>query len=322
MEKRLDIDFSIAKEENITVSSRFDIWLKEYKQNSVKASTYETYKRIFKGLVAPVLGNKKLKDIRPEMVQKLINDLYKKGYSKTRVNIPYILLLGMYKQAIKNGLVKNNPAEHINFPKYKTRIERRVLDLEEQKIFMQYAKESRYYDFYAIALNTGMRCNEIIALQWTDINFKGKIISVSGTLVYVRSVRKRFKDTPKTSSSYRDIPIHEQTENLLKLIRKNQMECKLMMGDKWQQDKGLDNLIFTNEFGKAVWDTCIRNDINRISKQSFRHTFATRGLENGIKPKVMQTILGHSTLAMTMDLYSHVLPDEKTKEMEKMPAIF
>lgn len=108
------------------------------------------------------------------------------------------------------------------------------------------------------------------------------------------------------------------------------------MGERWQPDSGLDNLIFTSAEGKAIWDTCIRKDINNIVEKiqqdgidfkpltphCLRHSFATRGLERGIKPRVMQSILGHTSLAMTMDLYSHVLPDTKQEEMKKIADLF
>lgn len=325
-----------AKEDNITISSWFRVWMKEYKENSIKAGTIQTYNQIFNNMIEPVLGKKKLKDIRPEMIQKLINDLYNAGYCKARVNIPYILLLGMYRQAMKNGLVMSNPVEYITFPKFKDKKEKRVLSVVEQKLFLEQSQESIYYDFYMIALCTGMRCGEILGLQWNDIDIKNKPIKVRGTLIYMRDGKGRYKDTPKTSCSSRDIPMLDKAEEILKARRKQQLEDKILLGDKWVSEPGLDNMVFTLQNGSVMWDTGVRKDItkiiNRIRQEgrdfenitphTFRHTFATRGLENGIQPKVMQTILGHSSLAMTMDLYSHVLPNTKAEEMQKLANMF
>ena len=123
---------------------------------------------------------------------------------------------------------------------------------------------------------------------------------------------------------------------LLKEQEKNQMEQKELAGDWWKPLKGLDNLVFTGMDGKPVSREKITAELNKIIKKmqeehieisqftfhTLRHTFATRGLEQGISLKVMQTILGHATLAMSADIYSHVLPTTKKVEMEKMEEIF
>lgn len=124
-------------------------------------------------------------------------------------------------------------------------------------------------------------------------------------------------------------------ETLLKKIRKRQLENKLTLGQTWKEEKGLENLVFTYEGGGTLWDTGIRVDIRKIidkihasdiafeliTPHTFRHTFATRGLEQGIPLKIMQSILGHSSLAMTSDLYSHVLPNTKAEEMKKLEKV-
>lgn len=158
---------------------------------------------------------------------------------------------------------------------------------------------------------------------------------MTGTLVYVRNGGGRYKDSPKTESSRRDIPMLANVEGLLKGIRGEQMEKRLLLGSKWKEEKGLENLVFTYENGGALWDTGVRVDIGKIvnrihaagvgfdpiTPHTFRHTFATRGMEQGIPLKVMQSILGHSSLAMTADLYSQVLPDTKAEKMKKQESV-
>lgn len=324
-----------VKEANITLEAWFSIWLETYKAVTVKAGTIQTYKQVFATLIQAELGKYRLKNIKLAIVQRYINTLFQKGYSKTRINMVYVILLDMYKQAVKNGLVKDNPIQFVDLPKFGTKKEKRVLTLEEQRIFLNYAKFSGYYDFYVVALYTGMRCGEILALEWNDIDLKNNLIKVQGTLVYIRNESRRYKDAPKSKSSYRDIPMLDNVAEILKQRRKNQSEIRLKMGKQWVSDDCLKNPVFTYNTGTVFWDTAIRVDIKKIVKKiqknhadfdhitphTFRHTFATRGLEKGIPPKVMQTILGHATLAMTMDLYSHVLPNVKAEEMKKLENI-
>ncbi len=228
--KRYEVEHGIyAKEENVTVGSWFETWMTEYKTNNIKASTMQTYRHIFDSHIRGVIGKRKLKDVRSEMIQKLINDLFNQRFSKSCINMVHLILLGMYNQAKRNGIVKNNPVELTTLPKFRNQEERRVLSLEEQKLFLEYAEDSPYYDFYLLALCTGMRCGEILALEWSDVDFKGKTIRVTGTLIHLRG-RGRFKDTPKTVNGLRDIPMLANVEAILRSKRKRQLETRIYMG--------------------------------------------------------------------------------------------
>jgi len=112
-----------------------------------------------------------------------------------------------------------------------------------------------------------MRCGERLGLEWSDIDFKNKTIKVSGTLVYVRGGKGRFKDTPKTGSSSREIPMIDHVEAVLKSRRRQQMETKLLMGKRWVPDTGLENTVFTYETGTTFRDTAVRVDMKKIVSQ-------------------------------------------------------
>jgi len=205
---------------------------------------------------------------------------------------------------------------------------------EETNIFLKYAEKSAYYDYYRLALCTGLRINEAFALQWDDIDWKRKMICIRGTLVYESGQGVR-KDSTKTDAGFREIQIIDTSEILLKKLRKKRAKARISLGTNWKEREGLEELVLFNAFGSSLCDTNVRKDINRIVERinrdgikfehvtphTFRHTFATRGLEAGIPLKVMQSILGHSSLAMTADLYSHVLPDTKVDEMKKLQGI-
>ena len=170
-----------------------------------------------------------------------------------------------------------------------------------------------------------MRSGELKGLKYTDIDKKENVIHVQRTLKYIEG-QGYLEDTPKTRTSTRDIPL---TEDILTLLE-NQ---KGYWGFKVER---LDRYLFCNEEGKplsrervqAEIDRTIKriraagHDFPRITSHVFRHTFATRAIEAGMQPQVLKTILGHKSLAMTMDLYSHVLPDTKAEEMQKIISMF
>lgn len=320
-----------------TVDSWFRTWVDEYKENTVKQSTVQRYLRSYNLYIKPKIGKCKLCDIQPQMIQRLINDMYKADYSQSQIKIVYAVIKGMFDQALRNQIIINNPSDAITLPRFKkqTQDDKRVMTMDEQRTFLKYAADSLYYPFYVVALQTGMRVNEICGLQWNDIDFDRKEIHVSGTLVYIRG-KGRFKDTPKSQTSDRKIPMLPEVEKILRSSRKQQLENQMVMGKNYKIEEKLQNIVLTYPEGGALWDTAIRCDIQKIVNQinndgvkfdpitphTFRHTFATRCVEQGMPLQVLKTILGHSSLAMTADLYSHVMDDTKQKEMQKIVNLF
>lgn len=336
---RYEVEHALyVKQSSMTFGEWFNTWLEDYKRNSVKQGTYQTYKQAYVNMVSDTFSKMKLSEIRPDTIQKYLNKIYASHYSDSRLKLAYVLLREPLEQAMKNNMIINNPAYNVNLPGKKTKKKEKsvvALSKEEQHLFLEYADSSVYYPIYEFALSTGMRIGEILALQWSDIDFEEKEIHVSGTLIYVREESRRYKDTPKSTSGDRIIPMLNNVILLLKKQKSKQLQQKLLLGEKYGMNKCIDDLVFTGDLGDAIWDSAIRVDMRKIIKRIkeshsfpedislhiFRHTFATRGLENGIDMKTMQTILGHSSLSMTMDLYSHVLPDKKHNEMSKLEGI-
>ena len=211
---------------------------------------------------------------------------------------------------------------------------------DQQAVFIEYAKDSAYSHLYTVALGTGMRVGELRALEWSDIDYQKNVIHVNGTLKYCKG-KGYFKDTPKTATSCRDIPMIPEVVKALKEQRSEQTRQRLELGTMWNPEKGMDNFVFTgyytyHGFGKNLCSNAINHDLSKVEEQikikypdfphitphTLRHTFATRGLENGIPPKVMQTILGHTSITMTLDIYSHVLPNTAAAEIMKVSGMF
>lgn len=325
-----------CRPKEIRVNEWFNTWMDEYKSLQCKSQTVRLYRNNYKRYIQELIGKKKVTDVKPAVLQKIINGLHKAGYSRAIITSVQTIIKGMFLQALRDGIIINDPAKNLTLPKFrqKAKSERRVMSKEEMDIFLQYAEDSAYYDYYRLALCTGLRINEAFALQWDDIDWKRKMICIKGTLVYESGQGVR-KDSTKSAAGFREIPMIDASETLLKALRKKRAKTRILLGTNWKEREGLEDLVLFNAFGSSLCDTNVRKDINRIVKRinqdgikfahitphTFRHTFATRGLEAGIPLKVMQTILGHSSLSMTADLYSHVLPDTKAKEMKKLQGI-
>lgn len=313
---------------NISLDDWFHTWLEDYKKNNVKRGTIFSYNNYYKYYIKDELGNRKLRDLRGEHIQHLYNSLRKDEIATSTIKIVSAVLNGCMKQAVKNGLIERNPVQLATLPKGTATRQSRVLTQEEQALFLEYAKkkDSYLYNFFALALRTGMRNGELRGLKYSDIDKKKKVIHVVRTLKYEEGFGL-YEDTPKTISSKRDIPL---TEDMIQIIE-NQKKF-------WGISKIInkDEYVFHQGDRRPISRDCVQSEIDRIvaliredgisfdhlTCHGFRHTFATRAIEAGMQPQTLKTILGHSTLSMTMDLYSHVLPSTKAEEMEAISEIF
>lgn len=314
-----------VEKKKITLNNWFDTWLNEYKKNRVKIGTYNNYKKYYESILRNRLGSKYISEIRGEHVQKLYNDLVKEEYALSSIKIVSAVLNGCMQQALRNGLIERNPVKLAELPRQTEKNSREAMTKEQQALFMEYAKDSYLYNFFAVMLRTGMRNGEMRGLKYTDIDKKKNVIHVQRTLKYIEG-QGYMEDTPKTKTSKRDIPLTAATLQLLE----NQRKFWVFKVEK------MDRYLFCNEDGEPLSRDRVKAELGRIIKQIhaaghdfpyitphvFRHTFATRAIEAGMQPQVLKTILGHSSLAMTMDLYSHVLPETRAEEMEKIANVF
>ena len=244
----------------------------------------------------------------------------------------------IFKGAIENGYLYRNPAEGLKIKRRDNEEERRVLTREEQRDFVEYAKDTMYGNAYRLVLQTGLRPGEVGGLKWEDIDFEKRTIFVQRTLLQDPSKGGFYLGAPKTRDSKRIIPLTNEAIEIIKDQKQRQKKLRARSKD-W--DKTWDGLVFTTINGKPVGGSTFRlmmiriiNNINLDRKldangkafeefkhaymHALRHTFATRCIENGMNPKALQKILGHSTLAVTMDIYVHVTDDQRHLEMEKM----
>lgn len=340
--KRYEIKNGLyEKETSITIDKFFTTWIDEYKPN-LKRSTRATYKQVYKDMIKAKLGGKRMRDVRGDMIQKHINSLANDGFSYGRINMVFIILNGMFATAKRLHYINHTPMDCVSVPSKSTLASMRgetekkikAMSMSEKELFLQYAKDSIYYDYYVFSLNTGCRIGEVLALRWQDVDFARREITINGTLEYIRGTG-RVIDIPKTKGSKRVIPMTTKVYDLLMNIRKKQIENRSALAGRWKEEKGLENIVFTYADGGAFWDTSIRVDINKIlnairkaghkiisvTPHTFRHTFATLALANGMRPKDLQVILGHSTFSITMDIYADALADSKRESMDIIEKI-
>ena len=316
---------TFVERSNLSLDEWFSTWLDEYKKNRVKIGTYNSYLNYYASLIRRPLGGMCISSIRGDNVQKLYNDLTEAGYALSTIKIVSVLLNGCLQQATRNGMIERNPVKLAELPRQTERKPRQVLTKEQQALFMEYAKKSYLYNFFAVMLRTGMRNGELRGLKFSDIDRSKNVIHVQRTLKYIDG-SGYFEDTPKTMSSRRDIPL---TADTLRLITKQrgywgfgaERPNRYLFCTKQGEPLSRDRV--QSEIDKIVKE--IQKDghpFERITPHVFRHTFATRAIEAGMQPQVLKTILGHSSLSMTMDLYSHVMPETRAAEMEKIASVF
>lgn len=323
-------------DDGTTLDDFFDIWINEYKYKIICEDTKQGYKMVYRKHISPTLGKRTLTEITSLMIRALINNLDKRGYKYETKNRVRIMLLDMFDKALMDNYVIKNPVKGIKVVREEEK-DIRFLSKEEQIDFFECAAGTFYYNLFVVAIETGLRPGELYALTPEDINFKKKEIRVNKTLVYQKFEGDEGKTyhlgPPKTKSSNRKVPITSRCEVALK----KQLKQRKVILNKYSVKplKGFENQLFLSAVGTPLNATTYSDAIGRIvdtinamkdpleqmekfSGHCFRHTFATRCFEAKIQPKTIQAYLGHATLQMTMDLYTHVTDEFKQDEIEKL----
>ena len=318
--------------DEIKLDDWFKRWVDVYKKKSVRPNTLREYTHIYIKNISPILGNRNINSLVKTDIQQLIKKVNDDGYLYERQNKVKVILTDMFARAIEDDLMVKNPAKGVKL--YQDKISSaRALTIGEQDVFFEFCKNTFYDNLFNVAVNTGLRPGELFALTIEDINFEEKYIDVNKTLVYQKYLDDECKtfhlEPPKTKRSYRHVPINSTCIDYLK----RQVELKEIVSSR--RPKMQTDYLFVTRFNtplnSVIYSDAIRSVIRRINEtrnpknqfdffsgHTFRHTFATRCLEAGIQPKVVQSYLGHATLKMTMDLYTHVTNEKATEDIERI----
>lgn len=347
---KYEIDHGIyAKPDRITVDAWCRAWVKEYRESVVRETTLKSYD-FYYAHVGNMIGKMKLQAVRPEHIQRILNKMVQEGYSAGYVGKVKAFMNLFFRQAYRNNIISMNPVERTVIPKREksANSHRRALTEHEQRVFLQYAEREKPFHscIFYLGFSTGMRIGELTALEWSDIDFRNLEIHIRGTLINMPGEELR-KGKTKTENSKRTVPMLPEIARRLKKHKVEQAKLRMQLGDKWQPTEGLENLVFTSLTGHPLWRSVVGkfireivDVINRDEREeaekdhrkalemeyfcphAMRHTFATRALESGIPPKVVQSYLGHATIDVTMNIYTHVTLDLGKEEIRKIANQF
>ncbi|HGF7540205.1 TPA: tyrosine-type recombinase/integrase [Enterococcus hirae] len=311
----------LNKSKELTFQEVYDLWIVNYEQ-TVKESSFVKTKEQFTNHILPAFGALKINKISIDIAQKFANEKVKKFvlYREFINNASRIC-----DYAIKLGYLQDNPLKKITVPKRKVSVhEEDTLNFfskEELEIFLKSVekkKDIRMYSFFRTLSFTGMRVGELLALTWKDIDFNDNYIKINKTLTRGKN-RRLYVEQPKTKNSKRDIPVDDETINILKKWRLEQRKWLLTLGINTLSK---NQLVFSNQKNEYFqlskprkWLEVIikQNNLKRITVHGLRHTHASLLLEAGANIKDVQERLGHSSIQITMDLYIHITDKRKEK---------
>lgn len=329
---RLKIEFDeqgFKKNERYKFKDVYDLWLEQYR-NTVKESTLHKTIRIFENHILPVFENMYIDKITVSHCQKAINQWFKK-MKHYKITNNYFQLV--FKYAISLGIVSDNPASKVTIPVRNTRVDEETklpnfYSREELKTFfdcLEQENNPKYYALFRVLAFTGARKGEILALTWKDINFEESTINITKTLTRGLG-NKLIVQTPKTSTSKREMVLDAETMKTLKEWRKIQKMDYLKLRFNTMDANQLVFSNTNNEFmqppkvGKILDSIIKKYNLKRITAHGFRHTHCSILFEAGASLKEVQDRLGHSDIQTTMNIYTHVTEKAKQKTAEKFAS--
>ena len=327
------------KHENIFVppDMTVDVWFEFWIENIVgdlAPNTLRNYRERYKQNIQPIIGKMLLSDVKPMHCKKVLLSM-DADYAGSTIRQTYITMGTMFKAAKMNDLIAKHPMDGVRFTKpVRATDDIKFLTRDEQRVFLETAKRSRNYNQYALILETGLRTGEMIGLTWDAIDFEKRTLTVNKTLEFRHGEQYWRAGPPKTQQSYRTIPLTDRAYEILKGIWDSRPEQK----ESPTLDKTLDyidrrtgvssqlvmrDLVFINwrtgepaknsSYDTHLYKLCDEAGIKHFCMHALRHTYATRAIESGMQPKVLQKLLGHASIKTTMDRYVHVTNDSMSK---------
>jgi len=321
---------------NMRVDAYLDRWLADYAKPNVAAKTYERYQEIVDGNIKPALGSIQLSKLKPMAIQSFYSDSLASGRKDRKGGLSPRSVLHFHRvlhkamaQAVKWQLLSRNPVDAVEAPRPERR-EMRALDPKETAELLRKLEGTNLRVPVLVLASTGLRRGELLALKWKEVDLDRATLVVSSALEETKAGGVRFKQ-PKTGRSRRKVALPSLTVEALRAHKLEQTAARLKLGPAYANN----DLVFSEPDG-SVWapDTfsslfatfISRSDLKHVRLHDMRHSHASQLLLADIHPKVVSERLGHSSIAITMDTYSHLLPgmqeDAATKIDASMRAAF
>lgn len=309
-------------------------FLDTYKKNELKESTYAEYLSLHrKHIKESLIGKEKLEKLTSNQFQEFYNKKQEEGYNAKTIKHIYTLVNSALNKAVQLKMIKDNVNNCVILPKiqvYKTNI----LTAEEVKKLLTEAKHEKLYPIVIVAVHCGLRRGECMALKWQNIDFDAAEVHIEGSLCKVMKEIKidgqmsyEYKIlSPKTAKSKRTIPLLPAAIEALKIQKRRQDEEKNLYANIYDDQ----DLVFARYDGSCLNQRSFLNEykcllkkygIREVRFHDLRHTFASLLLEAGESPKIIQELLGHSTITTTMDIYAHVTKKSKVNAIEKFSQL-
>ncbi len=305
-------------------------FLRKYKKNELKATTYGSYISVYTVHIEnSKIGKMRIDRITTDNLQKYYNDKIAAGYNSKTVRSIETIINSALNQAIKLRMISENPNLYTTIPK-KQRYEAKVLSKEDVEKILHMAKSEYLYPIIITTVYTGLRKGEVMALKWENIDFSEKKIHVKNSLCRIEDEEPDANGhrhahyeilEPKTRKSIRTIPMLDVVYEAL-LEQKQRQENDKNLAKDMYNDQGL---VFANPFG-IYYDQRVfhdkyhqfleKYDLPIIRFHDLRHTFATLLIESDISMKIVQELLGHSTITTSMDIYTHVSDEKKEQALK------
>lgn len=312
-----------VRNDRLRTSAFLETWLHTV-QPTLREKTWKGYEQLVRTHAIPALGNVPISRLSPTHLQKLYADTLQSGRSATTAAHLHAVLHRALGQAARWGVVPRNVAELVDAPSIQ-RKEMRTLAPQEARHFLDVAASDRLHALYVVALSTGLRQGELLALRWADVDLEKRTLQIRGSLQ--RTSSGLTVTETKTSKSRRSVMLPEVAIDALKTHRAKQGIERLAQGPDWP---ALD-LIFCNKVGRPIESQNLlargfrpllkRAGLPTMRFHDLRHTAATLLLGEGVHPKIVSEMLGHSQVSVTLDIYSHVTPTMQAQAAAAMESV-